>query len=179
MADNANTNAANADQKPADQNQPDFEVVRIYAKDCSLETPNTPEIFTVPWKPQISVEFDAKPKNLGKDQYEIDLRVTVTCKVGEQVAFIVEVHQAGIFLVKNVSDDAAHYLLGSVAPNILFPYAREHVSSLVTRATFPALNLRPLNFEALYRARQEEAAQAAAKAKAEAGKDAKDETAKA
>ncbi|MDD7021960.1 MAG: protein-export chaperone SecB [Aeromonadales bacterium] len=154
-------------QANAQQNQPMFEVLRIYAKDCSLETPNTPAVFKMAWKPEISVEFDAKPTSLGDDQFEIDLRVTATCKIEDKIAFIAEVHQAGIFLVKNVDDATAHYLLGAVAPNTLFPYAREHIASLVNRATFPALNLRPLNFEALYRARQAEAAQ---KAKEEAVK---------
>ena len=70
-------------------------------------------------------------------------------------------------MVKNVSEEAAHYLLGAVAPNILFPYAREHIASLVNRATFPALNLRPLNFEAIYRARQAEAAAKAAQTEKE------------
>lgn len=154
---------SNSEPQQAPQ-QPTFEVLRIYAKDCSLETPNSPAIFSEQWKPQINIEFDAKPQSLGNDIFEIDLRVTVTCKVGEKTAFIVEVHQGGLFLVKNVSDEAAHYLLGGVAPNILYPYAREHISSLVNRASFPALNLRPLNFEAIYRARQAEAAAKAAEA---------------
>lgn len=166
MADQ-NTDVANANSEPQQAPQPQFEILRVYAKDCSLETPNTPGIFREVWKPQINVEFDAKPTNLGDDQFEIDLRVTVTCKVGEKTAFIAEVHQGGLFLVKNVSEEAAHYLLGAVAPNILFPYAREHISSLVNRATFPALNLRPLNFEAIYRARQAEAAAKAAQAQKE------------
>lgn len=166
MADQ-NTDVANANSEPQQAPQPQFEILRVYAKDCSLETPNTPAIFREVWKPQINVEFDAKPTNLGDDQFEIDLRVTVTCKVGEKTAFIAEVHQGGLFLVKNVSEEAAHYLLGAVAPNILFPYAREHISSLVNRATFPALNLRPLNFEAIYRARQAEAAAKAAQAQKE------------
>ena len=159
---NNNTDVAKSNSEPQQSQQPEFEILRVYAKDCSLETPNTPAIFREAWKPQINVEFDAKPTSLGGDQFEIDLRVTVTCKVGEKTAFIAEVHQGGLFLVKNVSEEAAHYLLGAVAPNILFPYAREHIASLVNRATFPALNLRPLNFEAIYRARQAEAAAKAA-----------------
>jgi preprotein translocase subunit SecB len=159
--------AGNNAQAQQNQNQPMFEILRIYAKDCSLETPNTPAIFKMPWKPEISVEFDAKPTNLGNDEFEIDLRVTATCKVEDKIAFIAEVHQAGIFLVRNVDEATANYLLGAVAPNTLFPYAREHIASMVNYATFPVLNLRPLNFEALYRARQ---AQAAQKAKEEAAK---------
>ncbi|MCI6796759.1 MAG: protein-export chaperone SecB [Succinatimonas sp.] len=171
MADNdQKSEVTNSNTQPQQAPQPEFEILRVYAKDCSLETPNTPAIFREPWKPQINVEFDAKPQSVDTDQFEIDLRVTVTCKVGEKTAFIAEVHQGGLFLVRNVSDEAAHYLLGAVAPNILFPYAREHIASMVNRATFPALNLRPLNFEAIYRARQAEAMAKAAAAKKEEAK---------
>lgn len=140
-------------------NQPVFDIVRIYAKDCSLETPNLPAIFREQWKPQINVEFDTKPQDAGDNQIEVDLRVTVTCHNNDKVAFICEVHQAGLFLLKNLDKNTAEYLLSATAPNILFPYAREHIASLINRATFPALNLRPLNFEALYRARKMEEAQ--------------------
>ena len=90
--------------------------------------------------------------------------ISVQCpsvKLGEEVAFICEVHQAGIFLVRNIDDATKDFLLSGVAPNILFPYAREHISSLVNRGTFPPLNLQPINFEAMYRAQQAQKAQQA------------------
>src|SRR5574344_1120439 len=153
MSDNANEQ----------QNQPVFEPIRIYAKDCSLETPNVPQIFNKEWKPEIKVDFDAKPVKLTEGNYEVDLRVNVTCKIAEETAFICEVHQAGIFMIAGVDEPTLQYLLCAVAPNILFPYAREHVSSLINRASFPPFTLRPMNFEAMYRARQAELAAEAAK----------------
>ena len=86
----------------------------------------------------------------------------VTCTVEKQTAYICEVNQAGIFIAKNINQDGLEFLLNGAAPNILFPYAREHISTLVNKATFPPLTLRPINFEAMYRSRQQEAAAAAA-----------------
>lgn len=146
-------------QQAPEQKQPQFEILRIYAKDCSLETPNSPEVFGTQWKPQINIEFDAKPKHIADDQFEVDMRVTVTCTNNDKKAFICEVHQAGLFLLRNLGPEAADYLLSATAPNTLFPYAREHISSMISRASFPVLNLRPINFEALYRARKLEQAQ--------------------
>lgn len=151
----------------AASNQPLFEVVRIYAKDTSLETPNTPKVFQQQWKPELKVEFDTKTTSIGVDQYEVVLRITVTCKTEGTTAFICEVNQAGIFFAKNFDKATLDFALGASAPSMLYPYAREYVSNLVSRATFPQLTLAPLNFEAVYRAKQEQAAQAAAKANQE------------
>lgn len=158
MSDNA--------QQP-NENQPAFELLRIYSKDCSLETPNVPKVFTQEWKPEIKVDFDTKNSKVSEDNFEVDLRVTVTCKLGEETAFICEVHQAAIVLIKNVDKATSDFLLLGVTPNILFPYAREHISSLVNRGTFPPLNLQPINFEAMYRARQAQLQAEAAKANAQ------------
>ena len=157
----------NNQQAPEQQKQPQFKILRIYAKDCSLETPNSPAMFSTQWKPKINIEFDAKPNHVSEDQFEVDMRVTVTCTNDDKTAFICEVHQAGLFLLRNLGPDAAEYLLSATAPNILFPYAREHISSMIARTSFPVLNLRPINFEALYRARKLEQAQKEQKAAAE------------
>ena len=159
MSDNAQ-NAVN--NQTNENNAPSFDVLRIYIKDCSFETPNVPKVFTAEWKPEMSVDFDTKLAQVDSDKFEVDLRVTVTCKLGEEVAYICEVHQAGIFLMRNVNQDTGDFLLNGVAPNILFPYAREHISSLVNRGTFPPLNLRPINFEALFQAQKAQQAQEAA-----------------
>ncbi len=142
-----------------EQLQPQFDIVRVYSKDSSLETPNSPAIFQKEWKPQLKIEFDSNTKTLENDQYEVSLRVTATCTIEDTTAFICEVNQAAIFIVKNVPADTLEYLLGATAPNILFPYAREHISNLVSRATFPQLNLAPLNFEAIYRAKKAQEAE--------------------
>lgn len=153
-------NAQNAQNAAA----PIFDIVRVYTKDCSMETPNVPAIFAEEWKPDLKLDFECKTDKLQEENFEVDLRVTVTCKCGEKVAFICEVHQAGIFKIANAPDGLEDFLLNGVAPNILYPYARELISSSVVRSTFPPLNLRPLNFEAMY---HQQRAQAAAQARSD------------
>lgn len=135
-------------------NRPLFDLIRVYAKDSSLETPHSPIVFQSQWKPELQVKFDTKTTKIAEDQFEVTLRITVSCNNEGKTAFICEVTQAGVFLLRNIPTDAGEFLLGGTAPNILFPYAREFISSLVSRATFPQLNLAPINFEALFRARK-------------------------
>lgn len=149
------------------QNVPQFDILRIYAKDTSLETPNSPAIFSQAWKPELKVQFDPKAQQVGDGQYEVSLRITVTCNNDGNTAFICEVLQAGLFLIKNVNDETVEFLLNATAPNILFPYAREHIASLISRATFPQLHLAPINFESVYRAKKEQMAQQQAAANKE------------
>ena len=168
MSDNAQT--------PNEQNVPVFDIIRMYARDCSLETPNVPQIFQVEWKPEVKVDFDSKARPLGNDTFEVTLRVTVTCTVEKQTAYICEVNQAGIFIAKNINQDGLEFLLNGAAPNILFPYAREHISTLIGRATFPQLNLRPMNFEMMFQAQKAQQAQQEAAMQDVANGAAKDET---
>lgn len=127
-----------------------FTIQRIYTKDVSFETPNTPEIFMQEWRPQISVNINNAMQDLGEGNIEVSLTVTVTAKVGEKTAFLVEVTQAGIFLAKGIPEEEMGPLLGIYCPNVIFPYVREVVSDLVTRGSFPQFLLAPVNFEALY-----------------------------
>lgn len=138
-----------------DNNQPapdarEFALQRIYVKDISFETPNSPLIFTKEWKPQSNLNLNSNVNKLENDTYEIILSVTVTAKVEEKTAFLVEVQQAGIFLLKNFPENEVGHMLGAYCPNILFPYAREVVSDLVTKGSFPQLLLNPVNFDSLY-----------------------------
>lgn len=157
MTDNTNKDQAQAQQ-------PRFDITRLYTKDISFETPNVPAVFTEKVAPALNYEFNCKDTKIGEDLYEVVLRITVTCKVGEKVAFLCEVNQAGLFLVQNVNDQTKEYLLNATAPNILFPYVRETISNLVNKASFPPLNLAPLNFEALYRVKKAQEAQKAQQA---------------
>ena len=131
--------------------QPEFAIQRLYVKDLSLETPNTPKIFLKQWEPQLHMDL-ATDANLVLEEgvREVVLTVTVTVKIKEEVAFLVEVKQAGIFSLKGFTDDQLKHMLGSFCPNILYPYAREVVSDAVMRAGFPQLYLAPVNFDALY-----------------------------
>jgi len=138
-----------------------FELQRIYTKDISFETPNTPEIFTLDWKPENNLSLNSEVKNLDGDAFEVTLTVTVTAKLEDKVAFLVEVKQAGIFTIGNFPNNEMGPMLGAYCPNILFPYAREAISDLVTRGGFPPLLLAPVNFDQLFaqHMQQQQAAQ--------------------
>ncbi|MDM8558344.1 protein-export chaperone SecB [Candidatus Parabeggiatoa sp. HSG14] len=130
-----------------------FGVQNVYIKDISFETPNSPQIFMESWKPQLEMEISNDINTLQDDIYEVVLNLTVTVKVGEKTAFLVEVHQAGIFALKGFAKEKLSYMLNSYCPNILFPYIRETISSLVTRGGFQPFFLAPVNFDALYNQR--------------------------
>ena len=130
--------------------QPVFGIEKIYVKDLSLEIPNAPQVFTQRETPQLSVELSNATSQLDENVFETVITVTVTSKIGDKTAFLVEVAQAGIFQIRNIPQDNIEMILGVTCPNILFPYARETVSDVVTRAGFPPVLLNPINFEALY-----------------------------
>ncbi len=144
---------------------PSFAIEKLYVKDISLEVPNAPEIFLESEGPEIGIQLQTAVAALGDDAYEVTLTTTVTANLGEEkTVFLVEVGQAGIFRVRNVPEDNLAPLLSIACPNILFPYAREVVSDIVSRAGFAPVVLQPVNFEALYAARLEQAAAEAAAA---------------
>ncbi len=143
--------AENAGNSVANQSEgPEFAIQRIYVKDSSFETPKAPEIFREQWDPQVSIDLQTSSKKIEDKIYEIILGVTVTVKIKETVAFLVEVKQAGIFSIGEFPEEQLSQLLGSFCPNILFPYARETITSMVTRGGFPQLYLAPINFDAVY-----------------------------
>lgn len=128
----------------------EFSIQRIYTRDLSFESPNAPEIFRKNWQPNVDVELNVKTANLGEDAYEVQVIITTTVKSEAEIAFLVEVHQAGIFTIRGFNQENLHRMLGSYCPNILFPYAREIISNLVTRGGFAPLYLAPVNFDQLY-----------------------------
>ena len=157
------------DQNPAAgdsaSENPAFGVQKIYVKDVSFESPNAPGVFLGEWKPETQVQLTTEVRPLEDDNHEVVLNLTVTVKNGETTAYLVEVKQAGIFLVRNYSDDQKGPLLGSLAPATLFPYAREAIANLVQKGGFPEMVLQPINFDALFaqhvkRAQEQAAAEA-------------------
>lgn len=126
-----------------------FAIQKIYLKDISFEAPHTPLIFTEKWAPNVDLQLSSTSQTVDENLYEVVLTVTVTAKLGDKPAFLVEVQQAGIFTIQGVGENLGH-VLGSFCPNILFPFAREAVADLVTRGGFPQLLLAPVNFDALY-----------------------------
>ncbi|MDH3003107.1 protein-export chaperone SecB [Pasteurella multocida] len=156
-------NQVNAADTQATQ-QPVLQIQRIYVKDVSFEAPNLPHIFQQDWEPKLSFDLSTEAKQVGDDLYEVCLNISVetTMESSGDVAFICEVKQAGVFTISGLEEMQMAHCLTSQCPNMLFPYARELVSSLVNRGTFPALNLSPVNFDALfmdYLQRQEQAEQ--------------------
>ncbi|MBA6252555.1 MAG: preprotein translocase subunit SecB [Colwellia sp.] len=156
-----NTNNADAPEAATEQAAPQFAIQRIYTKDISFETPNSPAIFQKDWKPEIQLDLDTKSNKLAEDTYEVVLSVTVTATVEGQTAFLAEVQQAGIFSIGNLPEAQLAHTIGAFCPTTLFPYARESVANLVSRGSFPQINLAPVNFEALFASYvQQRAAQA-------------------
>ena len=141
--------------------QRQFLVQRIYTKDLSFEAPGAPAVFQDKWAPEINIGLGSEVNRLDNGMIEVTLNINVEARQGDRSVFMVEVKQAGLFVAQGFNDAEVDALLGIAAPNILFPYAREIVSDLVTRGSFPQLVLQPVNFEAVYnQQRQARAAQA-------------------
>lgn len=125
-------------------------IQKIYTKDISFESPNSPFGFQDEWKPEVSVDINTDGQTLENNNFEVVLKVTITAKNNDKTAFLAEVHQAGVFQLSGFDDEQQAFVLGSYCPGTLFPYAREVISSLVTDGGYPPVILAPVNFEALY-----------------------------
>lgn len=140
--------------------QPVFSIEKLYVKDLSLEVPHAPEIYLARETPEINVQLRTEGKGIEEGLFEVVLTVTVTAKLAEERSvFLVEVAQAGVFQIRNIDAAELEPVMLIGCPNILFPYAREAVSDAVTRAGFQPVLLSPVNFEALYHAQRQQAAQ--------------------
>ncbi|MBE2894600.1 protein-export chaperone SecB [Spirabiliibacterium falconis] len=150
MAEETQSNATAATEN--EQVEASLQIQRIYIKDVSFEAPNLPTIFQQEWKPQLSFDLNTETQVLAENVYEVCLNLTVETKMedSEDVAFLCEVKQAGVFTITGLEGVQLAHCLSAQCPNMLFPYARELISSLVNRGTFPALNLSPINFDALF-----------------------------
>ncbi|WP_339806718.1 protein-export chaperone SecB [uncultured Marinobacter sp.] len=145
MADNQQA-AAGSEQAT----QPQFALQRIYVKDLSFESPNSPMVFQDQWKPQVNLDLNTTHSKVSDTQYEVVLSLTVTAKLDEKVAYLVEIQQAGVFLMQGFPEQQIGPMLGAYCPNLLFPYARESIDNIVSKGSFPALMLAPVNFDAIF-----------------------------
>lgn len=135
----------------SEDQRPIFTIEKVYVRDMSLEIPNAPQIFLEREAPQIDVQMQTRGGQIAEDgMYESILTVTITSRIGDKVMFLVEVQQAGIFRIRNIPQSDIEPVLGIGCPNILFPYLREAVSTVVSHAGFPPVMLNPVNFETLY-----------------------------
>lgn len=133
-----------------ENSQPQFAIQRIYLKDLSFETPNTPTIFNGQGEAAVNIDLNSGAARLEESIYEVVLSLTVTSKLGDKVAYLVEVKQAGIFTLSGFNEADLNGMLHSFCPNILFPYVREAISDVVSKGSFPQLILAPINFDAVY-----------------------------
>jgi preprotein translocase subunit SecB len=142
-------------QNGQNNNEAHFMIQRIYVKDLSFETKNTPALFKEKWEPELSLDINTNHTLLEENVYEVELTVTATVKNQNATAFLAEVKQAGIFSIQGAPEAQLDHLLGSFCPSILFPYAREAITTEVARGSFPQLILAPINFDALYMQQKE------------------------
>lgn len=127
-----------------------FGIQKIYLRNVSFESPNTPELFLTEFQPQLNIDLNVETRALEEETFHVIVRVTVTTTVEEKTAFLCEVEQAGIFAISGFDKDEMNYILAAQCPNTLFPYAREAVSDLVAKGGFPQLLLEPVSFDAMY-----------------------------
>lgn len=154
---NKETQAAAKSEEPAQL----FKIQRVYIKDVSYESPQAPAVFVgnVSWQPNVSLHLNTESTKLENDLFEVVLTVTATVKLEEEIAYLTEIKQAGLFLIKGFEPARLGPMLGSFCPNLLFPFAREEIASLVQKGGFPQLLLDPVNFDALYAQHVESAKQ--------------------
>ena len=139
---------------------PQLALQAVYLKDCSFEAPQGPRV-TGEWNPQINLDLNTSVNTVDGDLREVLLTVTLSAKQGDRTVFLVEVKQAGAFVMQNLSEEEIKRATAVVCPGVLFPYVRSVVSNLVSLGGFPQLLLPPVNFEALFLANQQQAAGAA------------------
>jgi preprotein translocase subunit SecB len=145
-----------------------FNIAKIFLKDVSFEAPNAPQVFQAgEWAPQVNVDLGTNARAITENTYEVLLSVTVTTKLGDKTAYLCEIKQGGVFQIAGFDEQTLRGVLGSYCPSVLFPYAREAVSDLVTKGGFPQMVLGPVNFDALYAQKLQEGQQNAAPAPTE------------
>ncbi|MEJ2093618.1 MAG: protein-export chaperone SecB [Gammaproteobacteria bacterium] len=143
--DNTKADSANTD-KPTGK----FVLQKVYVKDISFETPNAPDIFLEKWNPKVDMNLFYETRIIKGDLTEVNLGITITAKISDKTAYLVEVKIAGIFMIQEFPPEIIEQITATTCPNMLFPFARELICDLVTRGGFPQLLLAPVNFEAIY-----------------------------
>ncbi|MDB5846878.1 MAG: protein-export chaperone SecB [Rhodoferax sp.] len=145
----------------ADQQDPIFQIQRVYLKEASLEQPNSPAILLEQQQPAVDIQLSVDAQPVTDGIFEVAVTATVTTKIGDKTVFLVEAKQAGIFEIRNLSQEQMGPIIGIACPQIVYPYLRGNVADLVQRAGFPQVHLAEINFQAMYEQQQAAAAQAA------------------
>ena len=142
----------------ADNNDPIFNIQRVYLKEASLEQPNSPAIFLEQAQPAVEINLHMADESAGEGFYEVAMTVTVTAKVNDRVLFLAECREAGIFEIRNIPEEQMENVLKVICPQIIYPYLRGNLADMTQRAGFPPVHLTELNFQAMYE--QQKAAEA-------------------
>lgn len=143
----------------ADNNDPVFQIQRVYMKEASLEQPNSPAILLEQEQPSVDIQLSVDGQQAAEGMYEVGVTATVTTKIKDRTVFLVEVKQAGIFEIRNVPQEQMSAVMGIACPQIVYPYLRANVADIITRAGFPPVHMVEINFQAMYEQQQAEAAQ--------------------
>jgi preprotein translocase subunit SecB len=156
MAKKSTTKKETTKQPEADKAQ--FAIQRIYLKDLSFETPQGAAAFQKQWKPKVNQDLNTKTVKIDEGVVEVSLRVTITMTDGDDTIYLVEAEQAGLFTIQGFNDEQMPQVLNTTCPSILFPYLRETLDNIITKGSFPALMLPPINFDALFASAVQQAA---------------------
>jgi len=156
----APTTKASSAQVPGTQGNPEgplFAVQRIYLKDVSFESPGSPHVFQKEWRPDVDVQINNGIEEIEEGVYEVYMKITVDAQIDDEPVFIAEVVQAGIFTFQGFEEKKMEHIRGTLCPSILYPYAREAITDLVTKGSFPQFLLAPVNFDYVFRSSQDSA----------------------
>ena len=126
-------------------------VLAQYIKDFSFENPNAPRSLQPSQAPAINIQINVDVKSLSDTDYEVGLKIEGKGDSGGIVLFAFDLMFAGVFRVQNVPKENIHPLIMIECPRLLFPYAREIISSAVRNGGFPPLLIDPVDFVGLYR----------------------------
>ena len=140
----------------ADEQNPVFQIQRVYLKEASLEQPNSPAILLEQQQPNVDIQLGVAAEPAAEGVYEVSVTATVHTKIGEKTVFLVEVKQAGIFEARNIPEDQMGAILGIACPQIVYPYLRANVADIINRAGFPPVHLAEINFQAMYEQQQQQ-----------------------
>lgn len=140
----------------ADEQNPVFQIQRVYLKEASLEQPNSPAILLEQQQPNVDIQLGVAAEPVADGVYEVAVTATVQTKIGDKTVFLVEVKQAGIFEARNIPEDQMGGILGIACPQIVYPYLRANVADLINRAGFPPVHLAEINFQAMYEQQQQQ-----------------------
>jgi len=144
----------------ADNQDPVFQIQRVYLKDLSLEQPNSPAILLEQEQPTVDIQLGVDAQPVSEGIFEVAVSATVQTKIGDRTVFLVEAKQAGIFEIRNLPDDQMGPILGIACPQIVYPYLRGNVADVIQRGGFPPVHLAEINFQAMYEQQQNQAAAA-------------------